>query len=513
MRRDRNRFLILLVVALPLLFSPSAFSQTPPTSTKTQFKRFKFVPPTLKKGGEVRWTVAKGGRLEAEKDEYTVAEGGVKIEYQDVILQSDKLTLNQKTHDAVAEGHVVIDQGPTRIAATQGVFNLESKTGTFFNAQATLDNSLYFTGERIEKINEDTYRLENGVFTSCDLDRPAWSFHIRRADIQLDAYAHLKDVSFRAGGVPICWTPRLLWPTKKDRSQGVLIPRIFLNNGNLGERLELGYFVPFGDTVDTTVYADLDTKGYNGGGFDLRYRPSQNVKLGDLSVYAVRDVDPNFDGIRAPGEAKTEWKYQYQHSQDNLPGGFRGVVDVQDYSNLDFFRKWDHDPRLHSLSNIYSSAYLTKNRPTFSFNLLTDRRDIYLGHQTTDPSSPVIKQRFEQLPSVQFRMYPQRVLSTPVYFSMESSASHLVTSGLVNGGGRAVRVACLREKHRRLHALQARDRAAIPLHLHDKRERSDARHPFRHGRLAVPADRPRLGGVLADAATARQGKRRQRFAA
>ncbi|MGZ7042670.1 MAG: LPS assembly protein LptD, partial [Thermoanaerobaculia bacterium] len=88
---------------------------------------------------------------------------------------------------------------------------------------------------------------------------------------------------------------------------------------------------------------------------------------------------------------------------------------------------------LNSLSNIYSSAYLTKNRPTFSFNFLTDRRDIYLGHVTTDPSSPVIKQRFEQLPSLQFRMYPQRILSTPLYFSMESSASHLVTSGLVNG--------------------------------------------------------------------------------
>ncbi|MGZ4807892.1 MAG: LPS-assembly protein LptD [Thermoanaerobaculia bacterium] len=433
MRHDPTRFFMLLIAAVSLLLSPAGFSQAPPTSTKTQFKKFKYVPPTVKKGGELRYTIAKGGRIEAEKDEYMIFEGGVKIEYQDVTLQSDKLTFNQKTHDAVAEGHVVIDQGQTRIAATQGVFNLESKTGTFFNAQATLENSLYFTGERIEKINEDTYRLENGVFTSCDLDRPAWSFHIRRADITLDSYAHLKDVSFRAGGVPIFWTPRLLWPTKKDRSQGVLIPRIFLNNGNIGERLELGYFVPFGDSVDTTVYADLNTKGYNGGGFDLRYLPSPNVKLGNLSAYAVRDVDPNFDGIRAPGESKMQWKYQYQHSQDNLPGGFRGVVDVQDYSDLDFFRKWDHDPRLNSLSNIYSSAYLTKNRPTFSFNFLTDRRDIYLGHVTTDPSSPVIKQRFEQLPSLQFRMYPQRILSTPLYFSMESSASHLVTSGLVNG--------------------------------------------------------------------------------
>src|SRR6476660_6988645 len=135
MRHDRTRSFMLLIVAVSLLLSPAGFSQAPPTSTKTQFKRFKYVPPTMKKGGEVRWTVAKGGRLEAEKDEYTVAEGGVKIEYQDVTLQSDKLTFNQKTRDAVAEGHVVIDQGQTRIAATQGVFNLESKTGTFFNAQ------------------------------------------------------------------------------------------------------------------------------------------------------------------------------------------------------------------------------------------------------------------------------------------------------------------------------------------------------------------------------------------
>ena len=433
MKHELKRVFMLLSV-LSLALSSPAFSQAPPTSTKTSFQRFHYVPPTIKKGGEVRWTVAKGGRLESEKDEYTIAEGGVKIEYQDITLQSDKLTYNAKTKDTVAEGHVIIDQGQTRIAATQGVFNLDSKTGTFFNAQASLDSSLYFTGERIEKINEDTYRLENGVFTSCDLDRPAWSFHIRRADITLDSYAHMKDVSFRAGGVPIFWTPRLLWPTKRDRSQGLLIPRLFLSNNELGERIELGYFLPFGDAVDTTIYSDLSTKGYYGGGIDLRYLPSQDVKLGNLSVYAVRDVDPNLDGIRKAGESNVQWKYQYQHSQDNLPGGFRGVVDMQDYSDLDFFRKWDHDPRLTTLSNIYSSAYLTKNRPTYSFNLLSDRREIFLGHvNPNDPSSDTIRQRYEQLPSLQFRMYPQRLLGTPLYFSLESSASHLVTNGLVNG--------------------------------------------------------------------------------
>ncbi|HEX9501384.1 MAG TPA: LPS assembly protein LptD, partial [Thermoanaerobaculia bacterium] len=83
---------------------------------------------------------------------------------------------------------------------------------------------------------------------------------------------------------------------------------------------------------------------------------------------------------------------------------------------------------------IYSSAYLTKNTPTYSVNLLADRRDIILGHTNpADLNSPLTKQRFEQLPSLQYRVYPNRLFGSPIYFSMESSASHLITNGLVSG--------------------------------------------------------------------------------
>jgi len=100
-------------------------------------------------------------------------------------------------------------------------------------------------------------------------------------------------------------------------------------------------------------------------------------------------------------------------------GGFRGVVDIKDFSNLNFFREYADDPNLHTESNIYSSAYLTRNRPTYSLNILSDRRDYDLSTG---------RQRYEQMPSFQLRMYPQRVGRTPFYFSLESSASRLVTS-------------------------------------------------------------------------------------
>lgn len=139
-----------------------------------------------------------------------------------------------------------------------------------------------------------------------------------------------------------------------------------------------------------------------------------------LNASVVGDPHPELNGStpNATGTA-SHWRYHYQHAQDNLPGGFRGVVDIEDFSDLDFFRQYERDPRIHTLSNIYSSAYLTKNRARYSMNILSDRREILLATR---------QQRFEQLPSLQFRMYPQRIFAMPVYSSMESSGSHLLMS-------------------------------------------------------------------------------------
>ena len=399
-------------------------------SAQVQVPKFRFIPGPKPGGGDIKVSVAeKNGILEVQKDEYMILERDVRVEYQDIKVAADKVTVNLRTNDVVAEGHVVVDQGPTRVTANQAMYNLNSKTGTFFNATAVMDPSMFFAGDRIEKIDEDTYRLTNGVFTSCDLDRPAWSFHVGNADVTQDDYAYMKNISFRARGLPVFWMPRLVWPTKRDRSKGLLIPRARYVE-KFGSRLEMGYFLPLGESADATFYADVNFQEYFGAGVEMRYVPSENVKIGDLRAHVVNNA----------GRDRIEWKYQYQHAQENLPGGFRGVVDIQDFSNLDFFREYDDDTRLHTLSNIYSSAYLTKNRPTYSLNILSDRRDLELLVPDPEEAGEFVtaRQRFEQFPSLQFRMYPQRIARTPVYFSMESSASHLRTGGVSPTGVRRV---------------------------------------------------------------------------
>lgn len=412
----------LLCLLLALSLTSIALAQTP---------KFRFIQGPKPGGGEVKWTVAENGTVEVEKDEYVLLERDVRIEYQDIKLRADKVTYNLRTKDVTAEGNVIIDQGPTRVTASNAVYNLDSKTGTFFNSTAAMDPSMYFSGDRIEKVDDDTYRLTNGVFTSCDLDRPAWSFRVGSADVTLDDYAYMSNISFRARKLPIFWAPRLVWPTKRDRSRGFLIPRALFST-RFGQRLELGYYIPVGESADVTAFADLNTKGFFGAGAELRYVPSENVKIGQASAHVVNNPEAlrvnDFDQLEEV--RRTEWKYDWQHAQENLPGGFRGVIDIEDYSDLDFFREYDRDSRYQTLSNIYSSAYLTRNRPKYSLNILSDRRDL------VSPDNS--RQRFEQLPSLQLRMYPQRVGNTPLYFSMESSASRLRTGGVSAVGERTI---------------------------------------------------------------------------
>jgi lipopolysaccharide assembly outer membrane protein LptD (OstA) len=420
-RRFPRLFATFLAVLTPAVLAAQAGKDMGPAGQYYQppKTKFKFQPGLKKTGGVITWEAAKGAHISEEKGDYVAVEGGMTVHYQDITVKADKMTLNQKTKDVVAEGHVILDQGPMRLTSDQLFYNLDSKLGTLFHASGSMEPSLYFTADKAEKIGDTRYILTQSLFTSCDLNRPSWSFLVARADVTLDDYAHMRDVRFRASRLPIFWAPSLIWPTKRDRSRGFLIPRLLISQ-EFGERLETGYFLPWGDSADATVYTDLNTKGYNGVGIDARYLPSPDIKLGEISAYTVHDVE----------QGRLEWKYAVQHAQDNLPGGFRGVVDVEDFSNIDFFRRFDRDPRIHTLSQIYSQAYLTKNQPKYSLNILTDRRDIFGPVNAEDPFAPPPRSRFEQLPSLQFRLYPNRIANTPFYLSLESSTSHLVTHGL-----------------------------------------------------------------------------------
>ena len=250
-----------------LLLVASAQAQNPFGSSdpfESQFKakpnfQIRFRPPTA--GGEVRLYTKKPVRY--EKDVSWEGSDDVLIEYQDVKITADKARYDFPTKTATLEGHVVIDQGPTRMSGDRGTFQIEAKTGKLENATADLAPTYHVIAKSIEKIGDATYRVEDGIFTACDVPKPDWSFHLSEAVITLDDYARMKNVSFRARSVPLLYTPYLIWPTKEDRATGFLVPGAGYSSRR-GAYLGLTHYWVTGRSTDLTSSVDLYSKGPSG---------------------------------------------------------------------------------------------------------------------------------------------------------------------------------------------------------------------------------------------------------
>jgi LPS-assembly protein len=432
-------FLLAAAASLP---AQTPFGSTDPFEsrfkTKASFEiRFRVPEP----GGEVRLTTKNP--VHYEKDVFWEGSGEVTIEYQDVKITADRARYDFPTKTATLDGNVVVDQGPTRLSGTHGVFRVEDKTGRLENATANLAPAYHVVAQSIEKIGPATYRIQKGVFTSCDLPKPEWSFYLSEADVTLDDYARMKNVSFRAGPVPVLYTPWLVWPTKQDRASGLLVPGVGYN-GRRGGYLGLSYYWVTSRATDSTTQLDLYTKGAVGVGEEFRWTPSAE-SAGILQAYAIRDPeatvcvpldeDPGAGdpcttvdgraGVFAQRE-KTRWKTRLDHVSDDLPFGFRGVLSVREYSDEQFLRDFERAFALSSSRQTLSRGFLTKNFGNDSVNLRVERSETFYGTKVVQ----------ERLPSLEYSRRTSRIGRSPFYLAFESSLSYLYVNrgpGLARG--------------------------------------------------------------------------------
>ena len=357
----------------------------------------------------------------------------VLIEYQDLKITADKGHYDFPTKTATLTGHVVVDQGPTRLAGSRAVIQLEAKTGSIEDATADLAPAYHIVAKTIEKIGETTYRVYDGIFTSCDLPRPEWSFHMAQATVTLDDYAHMKGVSFRAGPLPVFYTPYFVWPTKENRASGFLVPGVGYS-GQRGAYVGLTYYWVTGRSTDVTANVDLYSKGSFGLGTEFRWTPTPE-SAGVFRGYAIHDrqatvcvdvsdappgsnsscVLPNgTPGVYAT-QTRNRWKFRLDHVAEDLPYGFRGVVSINDYSDDQFLRDYERNFGVATSSQILSSAFLSKNFGDDSLNLRFERNETLF--------TPSILQ--ERLPTVEFFRRTSRLGATPLYLALEASLSGL----------------------------------------------------------------------------------------
>ncbi len=360
------------------------------------------------------------GDFQYQEGQYLIATGGVDFKYQGLRLRAERARIDIPTNLMTAEGDVILDEGPQRLAGQTIEYDLDTRTGRVTDATAYLEGDYYFTGAEIAKTGAVTYTVDKGIFTACEQDVPSWSLQMSEGRLTLEEYVRVKNARLKFKKLPVLYAPYLVWPANTERSSGLLVPKPGFSSRR-GYELSMAYFKTLGRSADTTFLLDLSTEEYFAFGNETRYRPSERTK-GFFRAYVLSEPESvfgdeffnQFTEERDPDDLR--WKAELQHETRDLWGGFRGVISLQQYSDLDYLQDFERNASQQRRSFVYSNAFLSRNFGPHSLNILADQRERVLAAGSKDV-------RY-QLPEIEYKLRKLQLGKSPIYLDLQSSVNY-----------------------------------------------------------------------------------------
>lgn len=351
---------------------------------------------------------AEGGALRVEadvirrnQDGSVTAEGRVIATWQDATLRAERVAYYPGEAKLRLEGGFELIRGSTWLKGRRAEFDLTRETGLLEDVEGFTDEELFVKVRRLFKTGRRTYLAEDGWLTACTDRVPKWSFSIRKARIDLDGTARLSHTVFRVKQVPLLYFPYLILPTeKKERSSGFLLPSTG-SSTTKGRRLTNRFYLVLGRSADLFLEQDYYTERGVGVSFNLRARPNQETFI---------DIGGQFvDDRLGQGGAEVEGVIRTR-----LGRRVRAVADFDLVSNFRFRQTFSDNFFTATRPTETSRFFLSNNVGSRSFNLLVAREETRTAGRNTVTQA---------MPSVEFRLFGQRLGKVPVYVDLDSSVT------------------------------------------------------------------------------------------
>jgi hypothetical protein len=238
------------------------------------------------------------------QDKMILLYGKTKTTYKDITLTAPKVELDQQTNMVTAYSEKdTLGQITTRAHFEQKENNFESDTIRFnFKSQKgltyntiTQQQEMFVHGEKIKKVNETTFFVSRGQFTTCNLDEPHFAFRTNKLKVINNKIAVSGPTHPEFEGVPLpVYLPFGFFPLSHGRHSGLLPPQ-FTTSDQFGLGLEgLGYYKVLNEHVDVTMRANL----YSYGGWTANLTSSYRTRYrynGMLSL-SMQHSKFNFKG-------------------------------------------------------------------------------------------------------------------------------------------------------------------------------------------------------------------------
>ena len=336
--------------------------------------------------------------------------GNVEVTRGTLFLRADHAQLNMVTKDLVAWGNVILREGEDVLESERLDINLNTRLGRVYQAKLFLkDQNFRMTGEEVEKLGESRYRIRDGSFTTCDAKRPPWKFTMRELDVTIEGYGIAKGPVFHIEDIPVLYFPFAVFPVKRERQTGFLIPEPGYSS-KYGPELKNAFFWAISKDMDATLYFDwLGDRGFKEG-LEYRYALSPDI-IGQAKFYFIDD------------QAFNEKRYSFflQHQQ-RFPHNFYLKGDINHVSDREYVRDFEEDlpqgARIDSRSRAQLKSVLFGGRNWDQFTFLG--QGVVFNDLTKESNDETV----QELPQISFYAHPQSLFGTPLFYDVASSYTH-----------------------------------------------------------------------------------------
>jgi hypothetical protein len=297
--------------------------------------------------------------------EVILLEGDASTEQAGTELKADRILFRSREGVVEAFGEASVSRGPSELKADSLFYDRQSETVATFGASALSEGQSVtegldlkydlnrrsgrlgagvttyvpwiLTGDDMEKIGDSTYLVQDGYFTTCDLDVPHYTFRSTDIKLRQEDVIVASPVVLYFSDIPVFYLPWYVEPATRGRHSGFLRPQIgistlILNSGRERNVRDLGYYYVINDYADAAVSADW----YAESRFILRVDSRYNMRhsfRGDLHYESVWN--------RLDDESSQLIRYSHDHT---FSRSTRGSVDVNWSSRRSFLRRNSFDP-------------------------------------------------------------------------------------------------------------------------------------------------------------------------
>ncbi|MCP4632948.1 MAG: LPS export ABC transporter periplasmic protein LptC [candidate division Zixibacteria bacterium] len=203
----------------------------------------------------------------------------------------------------------ILKEGDEKIIGYKMEYNIKNKKGRITYGDTEFDKGFY-GGEDLRKVTDEVLYVKNGVYTSCNLLEPHYSFKSSKMKLIAREKVVARPVVMYIGDLPVAALPYYVFPIKKGRHSG--FTPFEIGNFERGDRFirNVGYYwaaSEYWDLESTFDYFEDNHTALNlTGRYVVRYKLS-----GRISSSYVHES--RFSGMTKVSGQK--WRLDFNHSQ------------------------------------------------------------------------------------------------------------------------------------------------------------------------------------------------------